>query len=176
MNLWNQASFQTRKASKICQARQRIDTYFPKGRNRKKGRDGESQANSKSSKVNFPQILKFRNNPFWFNTLPYPLPFVVLLVGGLVGGRGKGEIWEDESCLQDSAGWSQSHSSRGHSKSSGCVWRPEAICLVETEVEALRISKPFFPLLGEQHTFTTKQFYPPVWSNPRNPIVFLFLI
>ena len=92
VNLWNQASFQTRKASKICQARQRIDTYFPKGRNRKKGRDGKSQANSKSSKVNFPQILKFRNNPFWFNTLPYPLPFVVLLVGGLGGKEGRGRF------------------------------------------------------------------------------------
>ena len=156
VNLWNQASFQTRQASKMCQARHRIDTSIPKGRNRKKGKEGKSQANSKSSKVNFPRILKSRNNPFWFSTLPYPLPFVALLAGGVGGWRGKGEMWEGESRLQDSAEWSPSHGSRGHSWSSGFVWRPEAICPVETEVEALRISKSFFPLLGERYTFTTK--------------------
>ena len=92
MNLWNQASFQTRQASKICQARHRIDTSIPKGRNGKKGKNGKSQANSKSSKVNFPQILKFRNNPFWFNALPYPLPFVALLVEGVGGREGRGRF------------------------------------------------------------------------------------
>ena len=90
VNLWNQASFQTRQASKMCQARHRIDTSIPKGRNRKKGKEGKSQANSKSSKVNFPRILKSRNNPFWFSTLPYPLPFVALLAGGVEGSEGRG--------------------------------------------------------------------------------------